>query len=226
MFIGHFAAGLAAKRIAPRPSLGTMFLAAQFIDLLWPILLITGLEQVEIEPGITAANPLNFTSYPYSHSLLAVLGWSLLVGGAYYAIRKHLWSSLVVGSLVMSHWVLDLLAHRPDLPLLPWSDVKVGMGLWNSLPVTILVEGSLFVIGAVLYFKATTALDTKGRYLPWGLLVFLAVMHGVNLFGPPPPSVEPVGYLGLLMWLLVAWGYWIDRHRRSVHAAAPGTTND
>ena len=216
MFIGHFAAGLAAKHVTPRPSLGTMFLASQFIDLLWPILLIAGLEHVEIDPGNTVVTPLNFASYPYSHSFLGVLGWSLLVGGVYYAVRKHLASSLVVGALVMSHWVLDVLTHRPDLPLVPWSDLKVGLSLWNSLPVTVLVEGSMYAFGAYVYLKATKAVDTKGTALVWGLLIFLAVMYAVNLLGPPPPSVEPIGYLGLLTWLFVAWGYWIDRHRVSV----------
>ncbi|MBE0558357.1 MAG: metal-dependent hydrolase [Proteobacteria bacterium] len=213
MFIGHFGAGLAAKRIAPRPSLGTLFLGSQFIDLLWPVLLILGLERVEIDPGNTAFTPLNFTEYPFTHSFLAVLGWSLVVGGIYYAIRKHIRSAIVVGGLVMSHWVLDLLTHRPDLPLVPWSDTKVGMGLWNSIPLTVLVEGSLFIFGAYVYFKTTKALNGKGTFGLWGLLAFLVVMYALNLFGPPPPSVEPIGYAGLLQWLLVAWAYWIDRNR-------------
>ncbi len=221
MFIGHFGAGLAAKRIAPRPSLGTLFLAAQFIDLLWPVFLILGLERVEIDPGNTAFTPLNFVSYPYTHSFLGVLGWSLLVGGIYFLIRRESRSAIVVGALVMSHWVLDLITHRPDLLLIPWLDAKVGMGLWNSVPLTVAFEGALFVLGAVLYVKATTAVNAKGKVALWGLLAFLGMMYALDLFGPPPPSEEPVGYVGLAQWLFVAWGYWIDRNRKITHAHIP-----
>lgn len=213
MFIGHFAAGFAAKRIAPRASLGTLFLAAQFIDLIWPVFLLLGLERVEIDPGNTVVNPINFVSYPITHSLFGVLLWSLLFGGVYFIARRSAQSSLVLGALVLSHWVLDLIAHRPDLPLVPWSDVKVGMGLWNSLPLTVLFEGSLFALGALLYSKATRALNRRGIVSLWGLVVFLLVMYAMNFLGPPPPSVEPIGYMGLLQWLFIAWGYWIDRNR-------------
>jgi hypothetical protein len=216
MFIGHFGAGLAAKSITPRPSLGTLFLASQFIDLIWPVFLIIGAERVELDPGNTVVTPLNFVSYPLSHSALAVLGWSVLVGIAYYAFRRQRKDSLVLGALVMSHWVLDLLSHRPDLPVVPWGDLKLGMGLWNSLPLTIVVEGALFVLGVVLYLKTTRARDAKGSFGFWGLVVFLVVMYLMNLFGPPPPSVEPIGYVGLLQWLLIAWAYWVDRHRGPV----------
>lgn len=215
MFIGHFGAGLAAKRIAPRPSLGTLFLASQFIDLLWPIFLILGLERVEIDPGNTAFTPIDYVSYPYTHSLLGVLGWSLLLGGFYYIIRRQRLSAVVIGVLVMSHWVLDLLTHRPDLPLIPWIDTKVGMGLWNSIPFTVAIEGFLFVAGAFLYMRTTKAVNRKGAAALWGLLAFLSVMYLMNLFGPPPPSVEPIAYVGLSQWLLVAWGYWIDRNRQT-----------
>ena len=215
MFIGHFAAGLAAKRIAPRPSLGTLFLAAQFIDLLWPIFLLVGLERVEIDPGNTAVSPLKFVSNPITHSLLGVLLWSLLFGGVHYAIRRSAQSSFVLGSLVLSHWVLDLVVHRPDLPLVPWSDVTAGMGLWNSLPLTMLLEGLLFAIGTLLYVKGTRALNTRGRLAFWGLIAFLLFLYAMNLLGPPPPSVGAIGYVGLFQWLLIAWGYWIDRHRTS-----------
>lgn len=119
----------------------------------------------------------------------------------------------MAGALIMSHWVLGLLTHRPDLPLVPRSDLRVGMGLWNSLAMTVIVEGALFACGDCLYLKSTRPVNRKGTVLLWSLLAFLVFMYVVNLFGPPHPSVEPVGYLGLLPWLLVAWAYWIDRHR-------------
>jgi len=223
MFIGHFAAGLAAKRIASRPSLGTLFLAAQFIDLLWPAFLIAGLERVEIDPGNTVVTPLDFTSYPFTHSLLGVLVWSVLFAGVYFALRKSARSALVLGMLVLSHWVLDLIVHRPDLPLVPWGHIRVGMGLWNSLPFTVLLEGSFFALGALLYLKGTRALNTRGMLSFWGLMVFLLLMYAMNLLGPPPPSVTLIGYLGLLQWLLIAWGYWIDRNRTTVLEVSPAT---
>jgi len=221
MFIGHFGVGLAAKRITPRPSLGTLLLASQFIDLLWPILLLIGVERVELDPGNTAVTPLNFVWYPFTHSFLGVAFWAVLVGGIYYLARRDRRSSYVLAGLVMSHWVLDLITHRPDLPLLPWMDLKVGLGLWNSFALTILVEGAIFLSGAIIYMRTTRALNTKGSVSLWAFLIFLGVVYTMNLVGPPPPSVEPIGYVGLSMWLLVAWGYWIDRNRTTTSSSIP-----
>lgn len=213
MFIGHFGVGLAAKKIDKKPSLGTLFMAAQFIDLLWPILLLLGLEHVIIEPGNTAVTPLNFVDYPISHGFFSVLIWSILFGLVYYIIKRNVKSSLVLGALVMSHWILDLITHRPDLPLFPWSDVKVGLGLWNSVALTIIVEGLIFIGGAYLYMKTTRAENRKGSIGLWSLLIFLAVIYVSNIFGPPPPAEGPIAILGLAQWLLIAWAYWIDKNR-------------
>ena len=132
MFIGHFAAGMAAKKIYPALSLGILFMAAQFLDLLWPTFLILGIEHVVISPGISKVTPLDFIDYPISHSLLIVLGWSVLFGAGYYLITKNHKGALTLGTLVLSHWILDLIVHIPDLPLYPGESPKVGLGLWNS----------------------------------------------------------------------------------------------
>jgi membrane-bound metal-dependent hydrolase YbcI (DUF457 family) len=216
MFIGHFGVGLAAKKIDNKPSLGTLFVASQFIDLLWPIFLILGLEKVKIDPGNTAFTPLDFIYYPFSHSFFGVLIWSVLFGLVYYLIRKNLKSSIVIGSLVMSHWILDLITHRPDLPLLPWSEIKVGLGLWNHVILTLIIELLIFAIGIYLYIRATKATNKKGTIGLWSLLIFLILVYFMNVFGDPPPSEGPIAYVGLTMWLLVAWGYWIDKNRKSV----------
>ena len=216
MFIGHYGVGLAAKKLDNRPSLGTLFFASQFIDLLWPIFLLLGLEKVAIDPGNTAFTPLNFIYYPFSHGLVSVLIWAVLFGGVYYAFRKNIKTSLLLGGLVLSHWILDLFTHRPDLPLLFGNHLKVGLGLWNSVILSILVEGSIFIIGAYLYFKATKAENKKGQIGLWSLLIFLGIVYVMNVFGPPPPSVEPIAIVGLFQWLIVAWAYWIDRNRESV----------
>ena len=170
MFLGHFGVGFAAKRAAPRLSLGVLFLAAQFIDLLWPTLLLIGVERVSIAPGITAVTPLDFEHYPVSHSLLAVVGWSVLVGGVCFVLRRSWREALLLALLVISHWFLDALVHRPDLPLAPVGDARVGLGLWNSLAATLLVEGSIFLGGVWMYARATRARDAAGR---WGLWHYL-----------------------------------------------------
>ena len=213
MFIGHFAVGFAAKKVVPKPSLGTLFLAAQFIDLLWPLLLLLGLEKVLIDPGNTVVTPLNFTQYPISHGFVSVLIWGILVGGIYFILRKDKKTAFWLGMLVLSHWILDLLTQRPDLPLIPGSDVKVGLGLWNSLPGTILIEGGLFAFGVYYYMINTKAKNRTGVWSLWALVVFLLLIYVSNLFGPPPPEAGPIAYIGLAQWLLIAWGYWIDRNR-------------
>lgn len=214
MFIGHFAVALAAKRGAARVSLGTMILSTSFIDLLWPIFLVLGIEHVRIEPGNTVATPLDFYDYPFTHSLAGVLLWSLLLGSVYFMLKKDRRAALMVGLGVFSHWVLDFITHRPDLPLAPGSNIFFGLGLWNSLAGTLLLEGGLFIIGVVLYVRCTRPLDRIGVLSFWGLITFLVLVYLGNLFGPPPPETNALGYVGLAMWLFVAWGYWIDWHRK------------
>lgn len=216
MFIGHFGAGLSAKEIDFKPSLGTMFLAAQFLDLIWPVFLLLGIEKVKIVPGISAASPLDFTYYPWTHSLLVVLLWSFLFGMIYYMLKKNLRSSVVLGLLVLSHWILDLIVHLPDLPLFPGSNIKLGFGLWNSVVLSVSVEIIIFAAGVFLYLNATQSKNKKGTFGFWGLVAFLMTIYVMNILSPAPPSVEAIGYAGLLQWLFIPWAYWIDRNRTSV----------
>lgn len=216
MFIGHFGVGLGAKAAAPKTSLGTLFLASQFIDLLWPSLLLVGVERVRIAPGITKVTPLDFEAYPFSHSLLAVIGWAVLFALTYQVIKKYPRGSVVLGLAVFSHWLLDLIVHRPDLPLLPDSNFKVGFHLWASLSGTLIVEMGIFVVGVALYVRNTTAKDAVGKWTFWSLIVFLVLVYLSNLFGPPPPNVSALAWVGQSQWLLVLWGYWVDRHRQSL----------
>ena len=211
MFIGHYGVALAAKRLAPKTSLGFLFLAAQWIDLIWPLFLLLGWEHVSIDPDNTVVTPLDFYDYPISHSLLAVLGWAVLLGGIYFFLRRGLRESLVVAGLVTSHWFLDALMHRPDLPLYPGSETKIGLGLWNSLPATIGLEFVVFAGGFYLYLRATSPLQRKARVNLWfmgGLLVSIWIG---NIFGPPPPNVNIIAGTALTLWLLVWWGVWINR---------------
>lgn len=216
MFIGHFALAFGAKRLARDASLGTLFLACQLADLLWPILVLTGIEIVKIQPGITIVTPLNFVHYPYSHSLVALLFWAVAVSTGYMFIRRSFSvAALVLGALVLSHWFLDLLVHRPDLPLTLSGSARYGLGMWNSLPATLLVEPLLFLAGTGLYARLTKARDRRGSYGFLALVVFLLVAYFASIFGPPPPNEVAVAWTAQAMWLLVAWGYWIDRHRQS-----------
>jgi hypothetical protein len=212
MFIGHFAVALAAKRAAPAVSLGTLFLAAQLADLLWPTFVLLGLEHVAIRPGATVVTPLEFISYPYSHSLLALAGWGVLAGALNFALRRSRVGAWAVAAVVLSHWILDAASHQPDMPL-AFGATRVGLGLWNSRPATVIVEGALFVAGIAIYLKTTRARDRAGRIGLWALLAFLAAIAAANLVSPPPPSVAAVAWTAQAMWLLVAWGYWVDRHR-------------
>jgi hypothetical protein len=218
MFLGHFGLGFAAKRVAPQLSLGTAFLAAQFIDLLWPTLLLLRLESVRILPGATAVTPFVFEHYPFSHSLVAVAGWALALGAGVGAVRGSARIGAIVAALVLSHWVLDALVHVPDLPLAPGFDTLVGLGLWNSLPATLALEGALFAMGVWIYAGSTRALDRTGRLALAGLVAFLVLVYLGNLFGPPPERVREVAWVGHAQWLLVLWGYWVDAHRQSLEA--------
>ncbi len=213
MFIGHFGAGFAGKKFSKSASLGTYFMAAQWVDLIWPILVLLGIEKVAIEPGISSVTPLDFTYYPFTHSLFGVLIWALLFGFVYFLIKKNSRAAIILGLLVLSHWVLDLFVHVPDLPIFPGLEIKVGLGLWNSFAATLILEGLVFAVGLFLYLKSTKAKNKTGTFALWGLVVFLVAIYISNLFGPPPQSTEAIGIVGNAQWLIVLWGYWIDKNR-------------
>ncbi len=213
MFIGHIAVGLASKKISPRLSLGTLLLAVLFIDLLWPVMLIMGWEKVVIDPGITAFTPLDFISYPITHSLLMVIIWGLAFGFVYFLFRRHLLNAIILGSCVVSHWLLDFVSHRPDLPLAPGVPTVVGLGVWNFFWVSLVVESLLYVVGISLYLTVSRPKNRMGTYSFWSLILFLGAIFIANAFGPPPPNEKAIAYAGLALWLLPLWGYWIERHR-------------
>ena len=213
MFIGHFAAAYAAKRLAPRSSLGTLFFAAQFLDLLWPLLVLAGIEHLSLAPS-GAGFPLVFEDYPWSHSLLFAFIWGIVVGGVYWTVRRDGRAALVIGALVPSHWLLDYVVHVPDLPLWPGGAARFGLGLWNSPLVALGLEFALLAGGVALYLSATRPQRRAGSWGAWFLILLLSVFQLASTLGPPPPSPMAVAWTAMAVWLLVWLGWWTDGARR------------
>ena len=212
MFIGHPACGFAAKRLTPGTSLGWLVLAPFFLDILWPVFLLLGVEHVKIDPGNTAVTPLDFYDYPWSHSLLMALVWSIALGAIYWLVARNKRGAWVIGALVLSHWVLDFVTHRPDLPLYPGGP-KVGLGLWNSIAGTVAVEGAIFIAAVAIYVRLTRGHDRVGRIGWWALVGLLSLIYIANFVSPPPPDVRSIAMVGLLLMLFPLWAWWADRHR-------------
>jgi hypothetical protein len=212
MFLGHLALGLAAKRATPRVSLAVLFSAAQLADILWPVFIAIGLEQVRIAPGFTAFTPFDFISYPYSHSLLFLIIWGVLFGFVYRALTGDAGAFGVLALLVVSHWVLDFITHARDMPLYPGSP-KFGLVLWRSVPATIALELAMYAIGLWVYLRATRARDGIGRWGFISLAVFLVIVYVASI-GTAPPSVLALSLSALAgIVLLTVWSWWADRHR-------------
>lgn len=214
MFIGHFAVGFAAKKIAPQASLPALLFAPLFADFLWPILVAVGAEHVRIDPGNTVVTPFDFVSYPWSHSLLMLSIWGVLLG-AFFRKRpggRRTW--LVIAALVVSHWFLDWITHAPDMPLYPGGP-KYGLGLWNSVTGTMVVELAMFVTGVALYETSTRARDAIGRWAFYAMVLLLLAAFISDSFDPaPPPSVKAVWMFAIIATpVTVLWAWWIDRHR-------------
>jgi hypothetical protein len=218
MFLGHYGLAFAAKQAAPRTSLGALTFAAQFLDELWPILLLLGVEHVRIVPGLMATSPLDFTYYPFSHSLMMAIVWGAVVGGICYLLKRYGRGARVMAILVVSHWFLDLVVHRPDLPLWPGANApSFGWGLWNSVAATYVIELAIYGIGIVLYLRATRALDKIGSWGLWAYIIVLALIY-VASNGSPPPSERALAWTALGIWLFVPWSWWVDKHRTPITA--------
>jgi hypothetical protein len=214
MLAGHFAVAFAAKRLAPRVSLGALFVAAQLLDLLWPWFVIAGLERLSLAPA-GSVTPLVFDFFPWSHSLLLALAWALVAGGAYACLVRDLRGAWVIGALVLSHWLLDFVTHLPDLQLVPGNPARFGLGLWNYPLAALGLELAMLAVGAAFYLRGTRALRWAGSWGCWLLIAFIAAIQLANAFGPPPPGTMAVIWADLAMWLLVLWAW------RSDHARVP-----
>jgi hypothetical protein len=213
MFIGHYAVGLASKKLAPSASLGALIAAPILLDLLWPIFLLLGWEHVSIEPNRNPFLRLVFDSYPISHGLVGVLGWATLFAALYYGFTRYEAGAMVIWMGVISHWLMDFIVHRPDLPLYSGGTRLVGLGLWNHRAAAIAVEAVIFALGIWIYLRQTRAKDRIGVFAFWGFVLFLLLAYGGAAFGPPPKSVKMIAIVTLFGWLLIPWAWWFDNHR-------------
>ena len=204
----------AAKRIAPKTSLGTLTAAATLLDLIWPIFLLLGIEHVRVKLGATKFTPLDFYDYPWTHSLVMSIGWGVAFGAIYFARTRYARGAVLVALCVVSHWVLDLIVHRPDLPLWPGGP-KFGLGLWNYPRATMAIEFTMYV-GARLHCRnSTRPRDRTGSIAFWAFVVALACIYISVAVGPPPPDARTVAIMALRAWLLPFWAGWFDRHREA-----------
>ena len=213
MFVGHLAAGLAARHKTPNVNLGWFIAGVSALDLIWPILVLTGVETVRIEAGATAFTPLVFDSYPWSHSLLMSVVWGLVLVGIARAARVPASASLLLVLTVVSHWVLDFVTHAPDMPLWPGNSPKYGLTLWNSIPGTFVVEGVMWVAAIALYLRSRSARGDRPGAAFWSFVIVTTLMWAASPYSPLPPNVETVGWFGLVGWIVVPWAALADRRR-------------
>jgi hypothetical protein len=215
MFVGHYGPSFAAKAAKKSIPLWILFLAVQLLDVFWSIFVLLGIEKVRIVPGITVTNPLDLYYMPYTHSLVAAILWSVAAAIVYRGLRRgDGWAGAgLIGAAVFSHWVADLLVHRPDLALYD-DTAKVGLGLWNYPVIASALEVASLFGGMYFYLKATHAVTAGGRY---GMLIFGLAMLAVQatvFFGPPPPSPNAAAITALGSYALFAGiAYWLEKKR-------------
>jgi membrane-bound metal-dependent hydrolase YbcI (DUF457 family) len=215
MFVGHYGPALAAKAVKKTIPLWLLFLAVQLLDVFWSIFVLLGIEKVRIVPGITVANPLDLYYMPYTHSLVAAILWSGAAAFVYRSVRRDDgWPGAgLVGGAVFSHWVLDLLVHRPDLAL--YDDTfKVGLGLWNYPVISSALEMASLFGGIYLYYRATRPVTLGGRY---AMAIFGFAMLGLQalvFLRPPPPSPNAAALTALSSYVVLAGvAFWLERMR-------------
>lgn len=215
MFIGHHAVALASKRFAPRTNLGVLMTAVVLLDLIWPVLILLGIEQLRVVPGLMDASPMDFVSYPWSHSLVMTAVWSVAFALVWFALAKRVFDAVICGFCVASHWLLDWFTHRPDLLLTVHGSAKYGLGLWNSRPATLLVELAMLLLAAILYARNFPSRDRIGRWSFVAFLGFDVFVYLGAMFNTPPPDPKAIAWGALSALLIPLWAGWFDRHRSS-----------
>lgn len=213
MFIGHYgpAAAVAGKRV----KLWHGFIAVQLLDILWAPFVLLGVEKVRIVENFTASNHFDLYFMPYTHSLFMAAVWSVIAGGFYMAVRKSagLFGGVVIGALVFSHWILDYVTHKPDLEL--WiGGPKVGLGLWDNLPLALAAEFGILLAGLAFFLMKTHAKGGVGKLTPWIMVALLAAAQLFGNFGPPPASGEEAAQTAIIAYILATLlAAWVDSTR-------------
>ncbi len=218
MFLGHYGVAFALKRAEPRLSLGTLFLSVGLVDTAWGVFILTGWERARIVPGLTPVNPIEFLSYPITHSLLAGVIWAAVAGVVIYSwptrdTSRHHWiKAAVVAVAVLSHWFLDLIVHLPDLPLAGDTSTRVGFGLWNNLPLTIGLELAMFLGGLAVYLQWRSGGHGGQTWKALAAAGLLIIVYLATVFGFAPASMKTVGIMAIAGTLLIAaLGAWVDQ---------------
>ena len=216
MFVGHYAASLALKRFEKRASLGVLFLAVQFVDIVFFPLVLLGIERLNVVENFTQSTHFELVYMPYTHSLVAFLIWSGLAYALFrWVIVKSHSVAVVVALAVMSHWLLDVIVHTPDMPL--WSDasLKLGFGLWNNAIATYVLEAALLLAGLWLYMRSTKAVTKTGKYGMGIFVVLLLLINIANIFGPLGNDSKLALAVSALTayFLFAAVAFWLDKNR-------------
>jgi hypothetical protein len=223
VFVGHYGVSYASKRADWNVPLWALFLSVQFLDVLWGIFVLAGLERVRITPGITATNPLDLYYMPYTHSLIGAIVWSIVAGLLYWRWRGHReggHGSLIVGLAVLSHWFLDLIVHRPDLPLVG-DRFKVGLGLWNQPAVAFALEAVILTAGLWLYLRSSERISRLGTTGPLAFVALMLAVQAMTFFGAPPSSPTGAAVTALAAYFVLAgMAGWLETRRRPLPIAA------
>lgn len=211
MFIGHFAVGFALKKAEPKVPLGVWFAGAMFLDILWPVFLLIGIEKASVVPGITVVTPLNLEVVHWSHSLLMSAVWAAFFGAVVYWRVRTAKAFVLTAFAVMSHWLLDYVTHTADMTLAPHG-AKMGLELWNSLAGTLVVELGIFVVGIMIYVRMVRN-EARSAWIHFAILiVFFLLMYVAAIFGPPPPNNQTVlAVSALALTPVILWANWLDK---------------
>jgi hypothetical protein len=212
MLVGHYAVGLFAKKLAPKASLGVFVLAAMAADILWCVFLLAGVEHVDFTSGRGAGQYFKAVNIGYSHGLAMDLLWAVLLAAGVYLLTRYRRGAVIVFFAVLSHWLLDFVSHGPDMPIGLGPGPRLGLGMWTSVPVTLLVEGGLWVLALIVYARSH-AFSSRARLCGFwaGSLILTVIWYG-NITGPPPHDPRSAPIVSLIIFSIsIAWAYWIDQ---------------